>query len=105
MTHVARPSQSLKYLGATCGSNIKTAKKWQLIVTTELRISYSKVASLKFSLNRKILSRIYSAVALPVIYYVFPMWKWLSITDKLKIRTAFFQILEVSPPTPSSYQK
>ena len=70
MTHVARPSQSLKYLGATCGSNIKKSRKLAIDkVTTELRISYSKVASLKFSLNRKILSRIYSAVALPVIYY------------------------------------
>ena len=74
-------------------------------VTTGLRISYTKVASLNFCLNRKVLSRIYSAAALPVIYYVSPMWNWLSNTEKLKIRSVFFKILEVFVPIPSLCQK
>jgi len=56
--HAIDSSYSLKY-----GTNIKYSRTIVDSVITRLRISYAKVVSLKFSLNRKVSSRPYSAVA------------------------------------------
>ena len=56
------------------------------------------MASLKFSLNRKFSSRLYSAVSSPVIYYVLPMQNGLSNTEELKFTSAFFKHLKFLLP-------
>ena len=59
--HIIRPSQSLKYLSVTCGFIMKNSRIMIIdSVTTGLRISYAKVASLKFSLNNSSVAYLFS---------------------------------------------
>ena len=89
------PSSSLKYLGLLYGRDKKATRILCLdTLMSNLRISYAKLAPLKYSYNRQILARLYRAVALPHILYLSPVWEWFTETERLKARSAFCKYLK-----------
>ena len=80
-------SSSLKYLGFAYGPDKLSTR----VLTTELyisgfRASYAELAALKHSYSKCVLAKLYSALALPHVLYISPLWDSLSKTEQLKVR-------------------
>jgi len=64
------PGNTTKYLGITYGDDVKSSRLLVIEKITEsFRSIYGKLVSLKFSFNRKILAKLYAALALPHLLY------------------------------------
>ena len=44
--------------------------------------------------NRKVPSRFYSAITLPHLLHIVPLWEWFTVTEKLKLRSAYCKYLK-----------
>ena len=89
------PGNSMKYLGITYGQDIRSSRLLIIDkISKSIRSSYGKLVSLKFSLNRKILAKLYAAVALPHLLYVSPLWDWFTQTDRLKLWSIYCKYLK-----------
>jgi len=65
---------TMKYLGITYGHDVRSSRLLIIEkITKNIRSRYGKLVSLKFSLNRKILAKLYAAVILPDLLYVSPL--------------------------------
>ena len=85
---IIAPSSSLKYLGLRYGRDKKTTRTLCLdTLVSNLRVSYAKLAPLKYSYNRQILARMYRTVAVPHVLYLSPLWEWFTETERLKVRS------------------
>ena len=92
---IIAPSSSLKYLGLLYGRDKKTTRTLCLdTLVSNLRVSYAKLAPLKYSYIRQILARMYRAVALPHVLYLSLLWEWFTETERLKVRSAFCRYLK-----------
>ena len=76
------PQKLVKCLGITCRCSI-TSTRTLLVenVSKAIRFSYAKLASVKYTFNRKVLSRLYSAVSQPHLLHITPLWEWQSAAE------------------------
>ena len=89
------PGNTIKNLGIHYGHDVRSSRLLIIEkITKSISSSYGKLVSLKFSLNRKILAKLYSVVALPNVLYVSPLWDWFTETDRLKLRSVYCKYLK-----------
>ncbi|KAK2704769.1 hypothetical protein QYM36_016979, partial [Artemia franciscana] len=89
------PEIQLKYLGITYGCSV-TSTRTVLVenISKAITPSYAILAFLKYTFNRKVLSRLYSAVGLPHLLYIALLWERLAPTEKLKLSSAYCKNLK-----------
>ena len=56
------------------------------------RTSYAKLAALKYSYSKRVLTKLYSALALPHVLHILPLWDSMSKTEQLKVRSEFSRL-------------
>ena len=62
-------------------------------ITNSIWSSYTKLVYLKFSLQKKIFAKLYTAVALPHLLHVLLIWDWFIQTKKLGLWSVFCKYL------------
>lgn len=103
-----KPADHIIYLGLPIGKTLRHTRQL-LIQHLEKRtgFAYSRLVATKFSFNRFILARLYTALALPHFLYLSPFWRTFPCTTKQKLRAIFFKyakyLLRLPPWTRNTY--
>ena len=85
-------SSSLKYLGLPFGSSIKATRT--LIINSlkeKLRKSYGLLARVKGQFDKRTLGRLYNSFFAPHVFFLIPVWRLFSQSERKQIRSTFFR--------------
>ena len=86
-------SDRLRYLGIDYGPTTRsTIGLIKDNVSRSLTKCYGKAVSLRNSVNKSTLAKIFNAVVTPSILYISPLWELLKVTQKRQLRTHYYKL-------------
>ena len=83
---------SLKYLGLAFGTSIRTTRSLTINVLREkLRKSYGRFSRVKGQFDKKTLGQLYNSFFAPHVFFLVPLWKFFTTSERQQIRSVFFK--------------